>query len=81
MTMIYDKNAKKKATNLTVNADLLEKAKKLNINLSNCLEQTLENIVRQKEIEKWEEQNTNAINSYNERILQNGIFSDGLRSF
>ncbi|MEA3554626.1 MAG: type II toxin-antitoxin system CcdA family antitoxin [Campylobacterota bacterium] len=81
MTMIYDKNSKKKATNLTINSDLLQKAKKLKINISNCLEKSLEQQVIKKEREKWEEKNKQSLIQYNNRIQNNGLFSDGLRSF
>lgn len=81
MTMIYDKSAKKKATNLSVNSDLLLKAKALHINISSCLEQTLEEKVREKQIEQWELENQDAINEYNEDVARNGVFSDGLRGF
>ena len=30
---------------------------------------------------KWEDANKEAINDYNKRILEDGLFSDGLRSF
>ncbi len=81
MTMIYDKNSRKKATNLTINSDLLQKAKDLKINISNCLEKSLEQQVIKKEREKWEEENKQSLTQYNNRIENNGLFSDGLRSF
>ena len=40
MTAFYDKNAKKKATNVSINSDLLEKAKEYKINLSANFEST-----------------------------------------
>lgn len=81
MTAIYNKSAKKKATNISINSDLLEKAKKYKINISANVEKTLEEIIRQHEIQNWEKENKEAINSYNQRISENGSFSDGLRSF
>lgn len=81
MTAIYNKNAKKKPTNVSINSDLLEKAKKYKINLSANFEHSLEELVRQKETENWEKENKDAIASYNKRISENGTFSDGLRSF
>lgn len=32
-------------------------------------------------IKNWEKENREAIDLYNQRIAQNGLFSDGLRSF
>ncbi|MBP6714663.1 MAG: type II toxin-antitoxin system CcdA family antitoxin [Aliarcobacter sp.] len=81
MTATYNKSAKKKATNISINSDLLEKAKKYKINISANVEKTLEEIIRQYEIQNWEKENKEAISSYNQRISENGSFSDGLRSF
>ena len=81
MTAIYNRDAKKKATNISINSDLLEKAKKYKINISANVEKTLEEIIRQYEIQNWEKENKEAISSYNQRISENGSFSDGLRSF
>ena len=81
MTALYDKTAKKKATNVTINSDLLEKAKYYKINISSSVEKTLEKLVKEAEIKKWEEENKIAIEEYNKRVSKNGLFSDGLRSF
>lgn len=81
MTAIYDKTAKKKATNVSINEDLLKKVKSYKINISSCIEKTLEKLVKYEESKKWEEENIEAINDYNKRISKNGLFSDGLRSF
>lgn len=81
MTAIYNKEAKKKATNISINSELLEKAKKYKINISANVEKTLEELIKQEEIKNWEKENKDAIENYNQRISQNGIFSDGLRSF
>ena len=81
MTAFYDKNAKKKATNVSINSDLLEKAKEYKINLSANFENTLENLLKQKEKENWVKENKEVIASYNKRISEDGTFSDGLRSF
>jgi len=81
MTMIYDKQAKKRNTNLSINSDLLQKAKDSKINLSSSLEKVLEDELRIKEIEKWQNNNKDAINSYNTRIKENGLFNESFRSF
>ena len=81
MTAIYNKEAKKKATNISINSELLEKAKKYKINISAYVEKTLEELIKQEEIKNWEKENKEAIDSYNQRISENGVFSDGLRSF
>ncbi len=81
MSYLYDINAPKKATNLTINSDLLQKSKKYKINLSQNFEQYLETVVRKKTQEEWEKENKKAIDAYNNDIAKNGVFSDGLRSF
>jgi len=81
MNYIYDVEAPKKATNLTINSDLLKKSKEYKINLSQNFEQYLESVVREKAKEAWEKENREAIETYNEGVAKNGVFSDGLRSF
>jgi antitoxin CcdA len=81
MNLAYDSEAPKKATNLSINSDLLQKAKSYNINLSKNFEIYLNQLVKEKEEKKWEEENLLAIASFNERVEKQGVFSDGLRSF
>lgn len=51
------------------------------ISLSQNFEQYLEEVVFQKNKEEWEKENKKAIDAYNNEIVENGVFSDGLRSF
>ncbi|HEX9803056.1 MAG TPA: type II toxin-antitoxin system CcdA family antitoxin [Gammaproteobacteria bacterium] len=81
MFAIYDHRAPKKPTNLSLNSDLLRKAKMLNINLSAAVEQALAEIVRNHQQEQWLAANQEAIDIYNQQVEQHGTFSDGLRSF
>jgi len=64
-----------------INADLLQQAKQLNINLSQTLALHLAEIVRQAQRRQWLEKNKNALDEYNHRIETRGTFSDGLRRF
>jgi antitoxin CcdA len=77
----FDVSAPKKATNLSINADLLRQAKELNINLSQTLEQHLAEIVRKAKRQQWLEENQEALEMHNRRVETNGVFSDGLRQF
>lgn len=77
----FDTAAPKKATNLSINADLLRQARELNINLSQTLEQHLAEIVREVRRQQWLAENKGAIDVYNQRIESQGAFSDGLRQF
>jgi antitoxin CcdA len=77
----YDTNAPKKSTNLSINSDLLRKAKDHHINLSKALEQRLIEMLLEEERREWREENREAIGAYNSRIEAGGVFSDGLRRF
>lgn len=77
----YDHSAPKKPINLSINSDLLRRAKALNLNLSASLEEALEAIVCRRLSEQWLEENREAIQSYNDHVEAHGVFSDGLRSF
>lgn len=77
----FNPSAPKKSANLSINADLLQQAKLLNINLSQTLEQHLIEVVRQAQQKIWLAENQGALDAYNERIEKRGVFSDGLRRF
>ena len=81
MNLAYNIEAPKKATNLSINSDLLKKAKSYNINLSKSFESYLNALVRKKAEEAWKKENFQAIESFNQRVEKQGVFSDGLRSF
>lgn len=78
---MYDTSAPKKPTNLSVNKDLLKRARSLNLNLSQVLEERLAEILRLQERESWITENKDAINQYNQRIADKGAFSNGIRRF
>ncbi|OGT84003.1 MAG: hypothetical protein A3H91_08690 [Gammaproteobacteria bacterium RIFCSPLOWO2_02_FULL_61_13] len=71
----------KRPAKVSVNADLLEKAKGLGINLSQTLEDQLAILVRQIEAQAWLKQNARAMDAFNQRIEKDGIWSDGVRGF
>jgi antitoxin CcdA len=77
----HDQRATKKPTNVTVNSDLLQKARELGINLSATLEEALVAQVRTRQQEIWLAENREAIAAYNEYVAKNGVFSDGARGF
>lgn len=52
MRALYDRNAPKKPTNLSINSDLLKKAKELDINLSAALEQILTEQLKAKQTQE-----------------------------
>ncbi|HSB96862.1 MAG TPA: type II toxin-antitoxin system CcdA family antitoxin [Spongiibacteraceae bacterium] len=81
MKNLFDQNAAKKPTNLSINSDLLKMAKECGINLSATLESALAEQVRAAKQRQWLQENQASIAAYNDHVEQNGVFSDGQRSF
>ncbi len=81
MNNIYDLSAPKKPTNVSINSELLRKAKEFEINLSATLEQALVEKVKQRQQELWLSANKSAIDEYNQYAEQNGGLTDPQRSF
>ncbi|NWF37116.1 type II toxin-antitoxin system CcdA family antitoxin [Mariprofundus sp. KV] len=71
----------KRAVNLRIDESLIDQAKALNVNLSQTLEASLVEVLRQKQRESWLAENKDAVKAYNSRIEKQGLFSDGLRQF
>ena len=71
----------KRAANLSINAELLDQAKALDINLSATLERALQAEVRARKREQWLEENREAIAVYNARIARDGLAGDHVRAF
>ena len=78
---IFDPEARKKPTNLSINSDLLRQARALKINLSKTLEERLSQLILEQKKRDWKKENREAIEAYNRRAEKNGVFSDGLRRF
>ena len=81
MQVLYDRNAPKKAANLSINSDLLHKAKDLHINISSVLESALAEKIRNQTQEIWIAENKEAIAQYNQHVDSFGVFSDSERDF
>jgi antitoxin CcdA len=81
MNSIYDSSAPKKPTNVSINSELLRKAKEFEINLSATLEQALVEKVKQRQQELWLSANKSAIDEYNQYTEQNSNLNDLQRSF
>jgi len=72
---------RKKAANLSVDEQLLQRARRLKLNLSQVLEAGLAEAIRRQEREDWLKKNRAALEAYNEHVEKHGVFGDGLRSF
>lgn len=79
--MLAFDDAPKKATNLTLNAKVLELARELGMNVSQTVDALLQEEVRRRYREKWRTENREAIAAYNERVKRDGVFGDDVRSF
>ena len=71
----------KKATNVSLNAELVEEAKKLGINVSDACQSGLAAEVKKARDAAWKEENRTAIESWNEYIRKNGMPYDKYRQF
>lgn len=78
---LFDPDAPRKATNLSINADLLAQARALDLNLSRLLEERLTEAVREARRQNWLAENKEALADYNERITERGSFGDRSRRF
>ena len=77
----YDRDAPKKATNVTINSDLLRQARALKLNLSALSEAAVAEAVRAEKKRRWQEENAEAIEAYAERIETHGTLSEQLRAW
>ncbi len=77
--MMSERPAKKRAVNLFVDADLLDEARRLRINMSETLERRLRSIVRAEQGKRWLEENQDAIASINSFIDRHGLLANKLR--
>jgi antitoxin CcdA len=68
MSLPYDVSAPKKATNISINSDLIRQAKEYKINLSKTLEHELDKLIRKKAEEAWLAETKEAAEAYNRRI-------------
>ena len=73
------RQAKKRAVNLFVDVELLDEARRLNINISETLERRLRNLVRAEQGKRWREENRDAISSINAFIDRHSLLANRLR--
>lgn len=70
--------AQKKSVNLSIDADLVAKAKDLGLNLSRISAEAIAEAVRREAARKWQEENAEAIAAYNARIDAEGTWHASL---
>ncbi|MBN8493214.1 MAG: type II toxin-antitoxin system CcdA family antitoxin [Burkholderiales bacterium] len=76
----FDKSAKRSA-NLSLNAQVLDMARELGMNISATVDELLAEEVRKRYWERWNEENKAAIEHYNARIEREGLPLARYRSF
>ena len=74
-------DAPKRATNLSLNAKVLDAARELGINVSQTVDALLTAEVRKRYWERWNEENKEAIEHYNARIAREGLPLARYRTF
>lgn len=77
----YDVSAPKRATNVSINIDLLAQARDLGVNLSQTLEEGLKARLAEERRKRWLEENKAAFAACNDHFEKHGLWSDGIRMF
>src|SRR5438552_1359209 len=77
--VMRERPAKKRAVNLFVDAELLDEARRLRINISDTLERRLRTIVLSEQEKRWLQENSEAIASINSFIDRHGLLASKLR--
>ncbi|WP_244856933.1 type II toxin-antitoxin system CcdA family antitoxin [Aromatoleum bremense] len=71
----------KKATNLSLSADVLVEAKRLGINISQACDEFLRDLVRRERARRWKEEHAEFIQVYNRIVETEGVPLAEWRSF
>lgn len=71
----------KKATNLSLSADVLAEAKRLGINVSQACDEFLRELVRTERARRWKADNAAFIAAYNRNVEAEGLPLAEWRSF
>ncbi|WP_312312008.1 type II toxin-antitoxin system CcdA family antitoxin [Atlantibacter sp.] len=71
----------KKAVNVSLAPELVEEARKQNINLSALLTEALLEKFRENQRHKWVQENHESITALNQMVEETGSFSDFQRTF
>jgi antitoxin CcdA len=71
----------KRATNLSLSIDVLETARRLDINISQVCDQHLREVVRIEQERRWREDHADFIAAFNATIETEGLPLDEWRSF
>ena len=71
----------RKPTNISLDAKLLSEARELDVNVSRACEVGLADEVRKRRWAKWQEDNREAIETYNRYVATHGLASEYFHDF
>ncbi len=71
----------KKATNITLSADVLAEAKAMGINISQACDQFLREMVRSERERRWQQDHADFIAAYNQTVETEGLPLEQWRTF
>ncbi|WP_460488682.1 type II toxin-antitoxin system CcdA family antitoxin [Curvibacter fontanus] len=75
------RSAGKRATNLSLSAEVLDAAKELRLNVSQLCDQYLREAVRREQNRRWREEHAGFIEAYNATLEAEGLPLDQWRTF
>jgi antitoxin CcdA len=75
------RRARKAPTNLSLRIDLVQRAKALDLNLSDVVESALEQAIVAAEQARWLAENHDAIDYFNAFVEKHGLFGEEFRQF
>ncbi len=64
---------RKRSVNLTVSTDIIEMARKLDLNVSSAAEAGLLKAISERQAELWRSENVKAIEAHNRRVEAEGV--------
>ncbi|MEY4982943.1 MAG: hypothetical protein RIR62_1209 [Pseudomonadota bacterium] len=73
--------ADRRSTSLTLDADLLDQARALGVNISRAAEAGVLAAVKAEKARRWKEENAEAVAAYNRWIEENGLPNRSVRLF
>lgn len=80
-TAFYDISAPRKPTNISINADLLRQSREAGLNISRIAGYALEQALREKRRQDWENENREAIDALHGFYAEHGSFADKMRAY
>ena len=81
MKHLRTRRVRKAPTNLSLRIDLVQRAKALDLNLSEVVEGALEQAIIKAEQARWLAENQDAIDYYNAFVEKHGLFGEEFRQF